>query len=501
MTPEKTVRTRIAPSPTGDPHIGTAYQALFDYCFAKSRGGKFVLRIEDTDQARSTPESEAAILNSLKWLGIEWDEGPEAGGPHGPYRQSERTEIYREHCQKLLEGGKAYRCFCTPEELAEARQNPRTEHAEGGYDKFCAQLSEEEVKKKMGEGLPFTVRLKVPTEGECVLKDRLRGEIKTAWKTVDDQVLMKSDNFPTYHLASVVDDHLMEITHVLRGEEWISSGPKHLLLYEAFGWEPPEFIHLPLLRNPDKSKLSKRKNPTSIFYYRQAGILPEALVNYLGLMGYTLPSGEELFSVDEMVESFDIDRVSLGGPIFDVEKLKWLNGRYLRETLDSEQLLLKLKDWMLNDAMWKQILPLAQPRLEAMSDLVPLTAFFFDDKLDYDPQLLIPKKLEGDEVGRLLRILLWELEGMRQWDKDFLHSTVRKISENEDVKIRDLVAPLFVAITGSQSSTPLFDSMEILGPDMSRRRIHYALEALAEIGHDMGKKKLKKLEKDYRERY
>ncbi len=501
MTPEKIVRTRIAPSPTGDPHIGTAYQALFDYAFAKSHGGKFVLRIEDTDQTRSTPESEQAILDSLKWVGIQWDEGPEVGGPHGPYRQSERTEIYREHCQQLLDSGKAYRCFCTPQELAEARQNPRTDHTEGGYDKFCAQLSDDEIQQKLDAGLPFVVRLRVPTDGECVMKDRLRGEIRTAWKTVDDQVLMKSDNFPTYHLASVVDDHLMEITHVLRGEEWISSGPKHLLLYEAFGWEPPEFIHLPLLRNPDKSKLSKRKNPTGVFYYKQAGILPEALVNYLGLMGYTLPSGEEMFSVDQMVESFDIDRVSLGGPIFDQEKLKWLNGRYLRETLDADQLLEKLKTWFLNDETWKRILPLAQPRLEAMSDLVPLTAFFFDDVPEYDPQLLIPKKMEGDDIVRIFRIFLWELEGMRQWNKDALHECVKKVAENEEIKIRDLVMPLFVAITGSPSSTPLFDSMEIIGPDMSRRRISAALDALDGLGFSLGKKKLKKLEKDYQNRY
>lgn len=501
MTVSQTVRTRVAPSPTGDPHIGTAYMALFNYCLAKKNGGQFLLRIEDTDQTRSTRESEEAILNSLRWLGIQWDEGPDVGGPHGPYRQSERTEIYREYCQILLDKGHAYRCFCTPERLQQMRDDPNRPAGASGYDKHCSRLSEAEIQEKLAQGIPYVVRMKVPEEGECVIHDLLRGEVVSPWNTVDDQVLMKSDNFPTYHLANVVDDHLMGITHVVRGEEWINSCPKHKLLYEYFGWEPPVFCHLPLLRNPDKSKLSKRKNPTSILYYRQAGLLPEALLNYLGLMGYTPPNGEEMFTVAEMVESFDISRVSLGGPIFDIAKMNWLNGRYLREKCDTADLLRRLKEWMLNDATWEQILPLVQKRLEKLSDLVPMTAFFFADRIEYDPQLLLGKNPNGEQVARLLRIAIWEMEKIRQWNAENAQKCIQNIAEKEGLKLRDVVAPFFVALSGSPVSTPLFESMAILGSDMTRRRLNYALDALDKAGFGLTGKKLKTLQSEYEKAY
>ena len=501
MAVEAEVRTRVAPSPTGDPHIGTAYMALFNYCLAKRHGGQFVLRIEDTDRACSTPESERAIFESLRWVGLEWDEGPDVGGPHGPYRQSERTEIYREHCETLLNSGHAYRCFCTAEDIEQRRQAAPADERKSGYDKHCAQLSDSDVHAKLDAGLPHVVRLRVPAEGECVMQDLLRGDVATPWHSVDDQVLMKSDGFPTYHLANVVDDHLMGITHVVRGEEWIPSGPKHLLLYEHFGWKPPIFCHLPLLRNPDKSKLSKRKNPTSILYYRRAGFLPEALLNYLGLMGYTLASGEELFSLEEMVETFDIERVSLGGPIFDAAKLSWLNGRYIRERHDTEGLLGRLREWQLNDDTWKAILPLAQPRIEKLTDLVPLTAFFFADGVVYDPQLLIAKDSDGAQVARLLLIAIWEMEKISPWDQDALQACIQKIAEKEGLRIRDAVAPLYVALTGERASTPLFESMALLGSDLTRRRLHLALEVLDEAGFPLKGKQLKKLQKYYQAEY
>ncbi|MBN1866601.1 glutamate--tRNA ligase [Candidatus Sumerlaeota bacterium] len=501
MTEKPVVRTRVAPSPTGDPHIGTACQALFDYVFAKSRGGQFVLRIEDTDRARSTPESEAKIFEALRWLGIPWDEGPDVGGPYGPYRQSERTEIYREHCRTLLDKGHAYRCFCAPERLETVRNKKRGPDERPGYDGHCRNLGEEEIRRRLDAGVPFVVRMRVPDEGECVFKDMLRNEVRIPWHNVDEQVLMKSDNFPTYHLANVVDDRLMRITHVIRGEEWISSTPKHLLLYEYFGWAPPEFCHLPLLRNPDKSKLSKRKNPTSILYYREAGFLPEAIVNYLGQMAYTLADGREMFSLADMVETFDPRRIGLGGPVFDIAKLTWLNGRYLRETMDAETLLARLREWKLSDDVWARILPLAQPRIEKLSDLVPLTAFFFADRPQYAAEALISKKLDGDATARLLRIALWEMEKVRDWNKETVQACVARIAEKEDLKLRDAVGPFFVALTGSPSSTPLFDTMAILGSDMTRRRLQYALDALAEAGHALSSKKTKEIEKDYRERY
>jgi glutamyl-tRNA synthetase len=513
MTTETEVRTRIAPSPTGDPHIGTAFMLLFNYAFAKKHGGKVLLRIEDTDQTRSTADSERAILESLKWLGLKWDEGPDVGGPAGPYRQSERTELYREHCQTLLAKGHAYRCFCTPERLAELRSASQST----AYDKRCASLADAEVQKNLDAKLPFVVRMRVPSEGDCVFHDTLRGDIVIPWKDVDDQVLLKTDNFPTYHLANVVDDHLMGITHVMRGEEWISSGPKHVLLYEHFGWEAPQFCHLPLLRNPDKSKLSKRKNPTSIRYYREAGFLPEALVNYLGLMGYTLPDGREMFTLDEMVESFDLKRISLGGPVFDIAKLQWLNGRYLREKLSVGDLVNRMQEWKLNSETWEKILPLAQKRIEKLSDIVPMTAFFFSDQVTYDPAALVPAGMKvpqenlpsdldappapGLIVARLFRIALWEFEKLRAWNSEVLQACVTRLAEKEEMKLRDVTAPFFVAMTGSPVSTPLFESMAILGSDLVRRRLHSGLEALAKSGFALSGKKLKALEEHYKREY
>jgi glutamyl-tRNA synthetase len=277
------VRTRVAPSPTGDPHVGTAYIALINYCFAKKHGGEFLLRIEDTDQVRSTPQSEKMILESLRWLGLSWDEGPDVGGPHGPYRQSERSAIYTEHCDRLLADGHAFKCYCTPEKLSASRAAQMAAKLPPKYDGTCLSLTSDDCAKLDADGGPHVVRMKIPTTGTCIVQDTLRGEIEFEYSVVDMQVLMKSDGLPTYHLANVVDDHLMEITHVMRGEEWISSAPKHLLLYQYFGWEPPVLTHLPLLRNADKSKLSKRKNPTSILYYQRAGYLPQAMQNFLGL--------------------------------------------------------------------------------------------------------------------------------------------------------------------------------------------------------------------------
>ena len=322
----KKVRTRIAPSPTGDPHVGTAYIALFNRCFAHQHGGDFVLRIEDTDRERSTSKSEQDILSSLKWLGLSWDEGPGCEGGAGPYRQSERSAIYAKHIQQLLDNGSAFRCFCSSERLDEVRKQQMLDKSQPGYDGHCLSLTREECESKQAAGDQHVIRMKIPQDGECEFEDILRGKVNIAWSQIDMQVLIKSDGMPTYHFANVVDDHLMEISHVIRGEEWINSTPKHILLYQYFGWEAPQFYHMPLLRNPDKSKLSKRKNPTSIRYYEAMGYLPEALLNYLGMMGWTMPSGEEKFSLADMEVSFDISRVSLGGPIFDIEKLDWLNG-------------------------------------------------------------------------------------------------------------------------------------------------------------------------------
>lgn len=495
------VRTRIAPSPTGAPHIGTAYIALFNYVFAKHHGGAFILRIEDTDQARSTRESEKAIFDALEWSGLRWDEGPDKGGPYGPYRQSERTALYQEHSRRLVAVGAAYPCFCTSERLA-ALRHAQASGKDGlqGYDGLCAALSNAEAARRIQAGEAHVIRLRVPQAGECVLQDGLRGEVRIPWNKVDHQVLLKADGFPTYHLANVVDDHLMEISHVIRGEEWISSLPKHLLLYQAFGWTAPEFFHLPLLRNPDKSKLSKRKNPVSILYYQRAGILPEALINYLGLLAYSFADGREQFSLDDLATAFDIKRVSLGGPIFDIQKLQAFNGRLLR-AMKPDELLKRLKDWGLNDQTWQKILPLAQPRLNQLSDLVPLAAYLFTDRPAYASSTLPAGGVEGARLVQLLRIAQWEIEKSSAWTLAAIKTIFAQIAEKETLKLKNLLPSFFIAISGAAVSLPVFDSMLLLGRDMTLRRIQYALEALEAQGFALKKDRLKEFEKDYRARY
>ncbi len=495
-----TVRTRIAPSPTGAPHIGTAYIALFNYAFAKRHGGQFILRIEDTDQVRSTRASEVAILEALRWIGLPWDEGPDVGGPKGPYRQSERTAIYREQCDTLVRTGKAYPCFCTTARLDELRTRQEAEKTRIGYDGHCAGLTAEAAQQRIDAGEPCVIRLRTPADGECVLKDYFRDEIRIPWETIDDQILLKADGFPTYHLANVVDDHLMEITHVIRGEEWISSTPKHLLLYEAFGWTPPVFAHLPLLRNPDKSKLSKRKNPTGILFYRQAGYLPEALLNFLGLMAYSPADGNEQFDLETMARTFDLDRVSLGGPIFDIQKLQAFNGRAIRE-LGADALLARLKTWMLNDQVWSALVPLAQPRLNQLADFVPLTAFVFADRLPLDTATLVKGFDAPEQAATLLQIAQWEIERAEDWNADTVKALFSRMAEKENLKFKTLLGLFFTALTGSAVSLPLFDAMALMGRDLCLRRVQYAQETLAADGAALSGKAAKKLMSDYEQRY
>lgn len=489
-----TVRTRIAPSPTGDPHVGTAYIALFNYCFARAHDGQFLLRIEDTDQTRSTPESEQAILDSLRWLGLEWDEGPDVGGPHGPYRQSERSAIYSQHADYLLEEGHAFRCFCTSERLDALRKEQMKNKQTPGYDGHCLHLSQEEVSGRLEAGEPYVVRMKIPKQGSCEFEDMLRGEIEIEWSQVDMQILLKVDGMPTYHLANVVDDHLMGITHVIRGEEWINSAPKHLLLYKYFNWEAPQLCHLPLLRNPDKSKLSKRKNPTSILYYQRMGYLPEAVLNYLGRMGWSMPDEREKFTLAEMLKHFDIQRVSLGGPIFDVEKLSWLNGLWIREDLSEEQLADRLQAWALNRDTLMQVLPHAQKRMETLSDFAPLASFLVSGMLPLTAESFSDSKLDDDQLKQVLQFALWKLEALRTWERDDIFAALKELADQMGIKMKDFNGPLFVAIAGTTASFSVMDSMVLLGPDMSRARLRHALNTVA---GEIGKKQLKKLEKAY----
>ena len=488
------VRTRIAPSPTGDPHVGTAYIALFNLCFARQHQGKFILRIEDTDQQRSSRESEQAIYDSLRWLGLNWDEGPDIGGDYGPYRQSERGDIYQKYCQELVDKGHAFHCYRTAEELNELRELRKEQGLHTAFKPSDLALPEDEVARRKAAGAPYVIRMQVPEIGQCVIHDLLRGEIVLDWAQVDAQILLKSDGMPTYHLANVVDDHLMKITHVLRGEEWINSAPKHLLLYQYFGWEMPVLCHLPLLRNPDKSKLSKRKNPTSINYYKHMGYIPEAVINYLGRMGWSMPDESEKFTLAQMLENFDIQRVSLGGPIFDVEKLSWLNGRWLREDLSLEQLADRLCDWAYSRDKLLEILPHFQQRIETFSDLAPAASFLFSGMLSIkEEDFSQGSSLSIAEQVRILQLSQWLLENTREWEKDHLFAELKALAGFVDVKIKHFLAPLFVAIAGTTSTISIMESLLILGPDISRSRLRHAVEVLGGVS----KKQTKVLEKEF----
>ncbi|MBV8581145.1 MAG: glutamate--tRNA ligase [Candidatus Eremiobacteraeota bacterium] len=474
------VRTRVAPSPTGDPHVGTAYVALVNYCFARKHGGDFLLRIEDTDQVRSTPESERAILAALHWTGLSWDEGPDVGGPHGPYRQSERSAIYRRYADELLASGKAFRCFCTPERLEEMRAIQRAAGTPQKYDGQCCALSADESGRRAAAGEPFVVRMVVPDSGVCVVNDLARGPITFEYATVDMQVLLKSDGLPTYHLANVVDDYLMEITHVIRGEEWVSSAPKHLLLYEYFGWEPPVLMHLPLLRNPDHTKLSKRKNPTGILFYERMGYLPEALMNFLGLLLAPAPEGEEIFSIDALTRRLDLAKISLGGPVFDVAKLDWINGKYLH-ALTTEELMQRTQAWGFDRDRLVRIAELARARIERLSDLVPSAAYLFAGRVAVTKESFAGTKLADEALRKALALAMWRLDAERVFDKAAVERVLKGVAEALGAKFRDLARVYYVAMTGSPTALPLFDSMELLGRDICRERFRVALDAFGGV--------------------
>ncbi len=492
--PEPTeVRTRIAPSPTGDPHVGTAYTALFNQVFARSRGGRFVLRIEDTDRLRSTAASEAAILDTLRWAGIEWDEGPDIGGGFGPYRQSERQPIYRQHAELLLREGKAFRCFCSAERLDEVRRRQQANGETTRYDGRCRTLQAAEVQARLGSGEPHVVRLAVPEDGSCRFTDGLRGDIEIPWRQVDMQVLVKSDGFPTYHLAVVVDDHAMAISHVLRGEEWISSMPKHQLLYAAFGWPMPSHWHLPLLRNADGSKLSKRKNPTGLDYYRHSGYLPEALLNYLALMGWSMPDERELFSVREMIERFDIKRVSRRGPVFDLDKLNWLNGQYVR-SLDADEFMDRVSSWALNRQRLAPLAPLLQQRTERFRDLLQQVDYLLGERAPLTEADFAHETLDTAACRRILDHASRRLDELADWRRGDLYNALKGLADAMGMKTRDFLAPLFVAVAGRAVALPLFDSLAFLGRDLTRSRLRSALEALGRVS----RKESKRLEKSYR---
>src|SRR5271154_4290177 len=488
---EQNIRVRIAPSPTGDPHVGTAYIGLINFLYARQRNGKFVLRIEDTDRARFVATSEQMIFDALRWTGLSWDEGPDVGGPYGPYRQSERTAIYREHADLLLANGTAYRCFCTAEELETARKQQMAAKLPPRYPGTCRHLSVTEIDANMAAGKPFVIRMKVPPHegdqtGSTTFRDELRGEITFDHNNVDDQVLMKSDGFPTYHLANVVDDYLMKITDVIRAEEWISSTPKHVLLYQAFGWPTPRFWHMPLLRNLDKSKISKRKNPVSLVYYRQAGFLPEAMVNFLGLMGGGMPSPtpieivngakeNEIFSLAEMLQKFEVPNIRLGGPVFDLTKLRWLNSEYIR-ALTPEAFFTALRSTILSDKYLSEISTLIQTRIETLGEFGDLTAFLLQDKVMPPPEVWIPKKRTPEETLLFAADQLALLE-TTDWTHEAMEPALKKLGEEKSWSVKENFMLLRAILSGSTMSPPLLESMAVFGKARTLDRLRRFLEA------------------------
>lgn len=480
-TAQSKVRVRIAPSPTGDPHIGNMYVGLFNKVFAMQHQGTFVLRIEDTDRTRYAPQAVGMLLDSLKWLDLEPDEGPGYGGSYGPYVQSERLPIYREHAERLIALGHAYYCFCTPERLAEVRREQEARKQPTMYDQHCLHLSPSDVEQRRSAGDPYVIRQRMPESGETTIHDLIRGDIAIQNHLLDDQVLLKTDGYPTYQLAAMVDDHLMEITHVIRGEEWISSTPKHLLLYQAFGWEPPKFVHLPLLRNADRSKMSKRKNPTSVPWYRDQGYLPAALVNFLGLLGWSHPDGREVFTMSEFVRHFRLEDITLGGPIFDFKKLDWLNGMYIR-ALTTPELSALCKPYLPADVPsehLENVLPLVQERMKRIGEVREFTDFFWSESVEYDVALLRVKGKDADQVRGALAEVYAVLSEMDNPDHATWEAALRAVAARRDFKAGDLFMLVRVAVTGRTASPPLYETSVVLGWTRTHQRIKAALAKLS----------------------
>jgi len=481
------IRTRIAPSPTGEPHVGTAYIALFNRCFAHQHGGKFILRVEDTDQVRSTAKSEQRILDSLNWLGLDWDEGPDRGGEFEPYRQSERAHIYTQHIDHLLEEKKVFRCFCSSSRLSQLRQNQMEKKQQPGYDGHCLKFTDQQIAEKLEKREKYVIRMTKPETGECVFQDYLRGEVRIGWNQVDMQILIKSDGLPTYHFANVVDDHLMGITHVIRGEEWLSSTPKHILLYNALGWELPKFAHLPLLLNADRSKLSKRQGDVAVEDYKAKGYLKEALLNFVALLGWSTSDNDEIFSLDELIENFSLERVHKAGAIFNVEKLDWLNAEHLRKKDKNEILLMvkeelsksKYKDLELTDEYLLSIISAMIERVSFVREFIDNSPYFFERPTSYD-EAVIKKRWKDDSV-ELLEKYVEKLSKLENPKKEDFEIALKQVAEEAECGAGRIIHPARVATSGVGIGPGVYDLLFILGKDEVIERINNALKIIPEI--------------------
>lgn len=493
-TERRPVRVRIAPSPTGPFHVGGARTALYNWLFARHHGGTFIVRIEDTDRRRYRPEAEADILEGLRWLGLDWDEGPEVDGPYAPYVQSQRVEIHRHYAYALMEGGHAYKCFCTPERLAQLRRERRL-----GYDRHCRNLTPEEVAEREKAGLPYVIRLKMPLEGVTIVSDLIRGDIVFENALLEDAVLLKSDGYPTYHLANVVDDHLMGITHVLRGDEWVPSTPMHVVIYRAFGWELPAFAHLPIILSPTgRGKMSKRKivsadgreYPVMVREFREAGYLPEALLNLLARTGWAYDDHTEIFSREELIEKFSLEGVNKAPAAFSYEKLLWMNGFYIRQ-MEPEELARRSLPFLQKAGLLpaqlspeqnerlRRIIPLFRERMHTLRDIVELSAYFFTREVHYpDPSALLGKGLDAPATRAALEEARRRLADLPDFDEAAIEPALRAIAEGRGWKAGQLFMPIRVAVTGRTVSPGLFETLSALGRELVLERLDRAIAVL-----------------------
>lgn len=487
------VRLRFAPSPTGYIHIGSIRTALYNYLFAKHNNGKFILRIEDTDRSRFVEGAIENLIESLEWAGIQYDEGVflENGkivqrGDYGPYIQSERLDIYRKYIDELIEKGHAYYCFCSKERLDEVREEQKIKGLIPKYDGLCRSIPIDEAEERIANGEKYVVRLKLPHNKDVTFYDQVRGNITINTDDIDDQVLLKSDGFPTYHMAVVVDDHLMKITHIVRGEEWLASTPKHILLYDAFGWEKPEYVHLPTVLNKDKKKLSKRHGDVSVEGFKKQGYLPEAIVNYLALVGWSPESNEEILSMDELIEQFSFDRVAKTGGIFDKEKLDWVNGHYIRSKTPEEITelcipYLKEAGYITDEDVehrydWLRTMVITvQESLSTVKEIVDKVDIFFGNKVVIEDEKAL-EVIKGEQVPELLNAFEEELEKIDEIDEDFAKSIMKRIQKKTGIKGKNLFMPTRVALTGNVHGPEMVNIILILGKQNILERIDYIRE-------------------------
>ena len=495
MADDRAVRTRFAPSPTGDLHVGTAHTGLFNWLFTRHHGGTVVLRIEDTDRKRLVERSLGGIPEALAWLGIDWDEGPGVGGPYGPYYQSERVEVYQQYARRLVEQGDGYYCFCSPERLEQVRQERQARGLPIGYDRHCRNLSPAEVEAKLAAGERSIIRLKVPLEGKITFTDLIRGDITVDARTLEDAVLLKSDGYPLYHFANVIDDRLMEITHILRGEDWIPSAPLHVLLYRAFGWEMPKLAHMMLLLGTDRKKLSKRHGATGILEFRENGILPEALVNYLAIIGWSWDDKQEIFGKAELIEKFDLDRVKASSAIFDHQKLEWMNGYYINHVLTLDELTARALPWLERAGLLpggpprpgtpeydyvRDVLALEKERIKRLTEIPELTAYFFVPEVEYRLDVLVsPKqKLTPELAERALEAVRDALSEFDVADEAGTEERLTALAERLGLKRGQLFMLVRAALTGRTVSPGLFETMRVLGQERCLARVEAALRWL-----------------------